>query len=47
MKIYKKKEVFFEKQKQKHLDPSSKSQQILQLMEIDQLMNYKQTRSSS
>ena len=43
MKIYKKKEVFFEKQKQKHLDASSKSQKILQLME---LMNYKQTRSS-
>jgi len=35
IKIYKEKDVVFEKRRQKHLDASSRSQQSPQLIEID------------
>jgi len=42
IKIYKEKGVVFEKRRQKYLNTSSRSQQSPQLMEIDQLRDYKQ-----
>jgi len=43
IKIHKKKDIVFEKRRQKHLDTPSRSQQSPQLMAIDQLRDYKQT----
>ena len=46
MEVHKKKEVILEKQKQKHLGASLRSQQSFQLTEMDQSRDYGQTWSS-